>query len=287
MDNFDLKKYLVENKITRNSRMLNEDKTPRYPEGKLSIKDKIKAIVPLWRQYLQSDDRLLQSQIKDEISKYTTYDDEFGGGSYVFDILDNAQSIEDVAKIVMKNEKDNNTSQQQYSVELLVPTIYFNVETGELAKSKYDFGAESELEDMDITSYSDGEELIKWVFDNDYDTAKSFEREYPGLFKVVTRNSKMLREKNQTPDLVSMRVFLEELNINPEDPLFASAIKAGNIEEVITLLIDTAGNGDTENPFDGVYTQSDFSEAARAAQFSEEMIDELLSMTPIRTLEKG
>ena len=97
----------------------------------------------------------------------------------------------------------------------------------------------------------------------------------------------MLREKNQTPDLVSMRVFLEELNINPEDPLFASAIKAGNIEEVINLLIDTAGNGDTENPFDGVYTQSDFSEAARAAQFSEEMIDELLSMTPIRTLEKG
>jgi len=190
MDNFDLKKYLVENKVTRNSRMLTEN--------------------------------------------------------------------------------------ENFSVELLVPTIYFNVETGELAKSEYDFGSESELEDMDITSYSDGEELIEWVFDNNYDTAKSFEREYPGLFKVV-----------KAPDSVSMRVFLEKLNINPEDPLFASAIEAGNIEEVITLLIDTAGNGDTENPFDGVYTQSDFSEAARAAQFSEEMIDELLSMTPIRTLEKG
>ena len=101
MDNFDLKKYLVENKVTRNSRMLTEN--------------------------------------------------------------------------------------ENFSVELLVSTIYFNVETGELAKSKYDFGAESELEDMDITSYSDGEELIEWVFDNDYDTAKSFEREYPGLFKVVNR----------------------------------------------------------------------------------------------------
>jgi len=188
MDNFDLKKYLAE------GRLFKEAKTPRYPEGKLSIKDKIKAIVPLWRQYLQSDDRLLQSQIKDKINKYTTYDDEFGGGSYVFDILDNAQSIEDVAKIVMKNEKDNNISQQQYSVELLVPTIYFNVETKELAKSKYDFGAESELEDMDITSYSDGEELIEWVFDNSLEKAKYFEREYPGLFKVVTRNSRMLRE---------------------------------------------------------------------------------------------
>ena len=76
-------------------------------------------------------------------------------------------------------------SQQQYSVELLVPTIYFNVETGELAKSPYAFGAESELEDMDITSYSDGEELIKVVFNNDYDKAKYFEREYPELLKVV------------------------------------------------------------------------------------------------------
>src|SRR5210317_11697 len=188
MDNFDLKKYLAE------GRLFKEAKTPRYPEGKLSIKDKIKAIVPLWRQYLQSDDRLLQSQIKDKINKYTTYDNESGGGSYVFDILDNAQSIEDVAKIVMKNEKDNNISQQQYSVELLVPTIYFNVETKELAKSKYDFGAESELEDMDITSYSDGEELIEWVFDNSLEKAKYFEREYPGLFNVVTRNSRMLRE---------------------------------------------------------------------------------------------
>ena len=30
MDNFDLKKYLVENKVTRNSRMLKEDKTSDY-----------------------------------------------------------------------------------------------------------------------------------------------------------------------------------------------------------------------------------------------------------------
>jgi len=104
--------------------------------------------------------------------------------------------------------------------------------------------------------------------------------------KKYLAEGRLLKE-DQAPDSVSMRVFLEGLNINPDDPLFAPAIEAGNIEEVINLLIDTAGNGDTENPFDGIYTQSDFSEAARAAQFSEEMIDELLSMTPIRTLEKG
>ena len=78
MDNFDLKKYLVENKVTRNSRMIKE------------------------------------------------------------------------------NEED-------FSVELLVPTIYRNGETGELAETPAAFGARSELKYMDITNYSDGEELIEWV----------------------------------------------------------------------------------------------------------------------------
>ena len=40
MNNFDLRKYLAE------SRLLKEANTPRYPEGRLSIEDKIKAIVP-------------------------------------------------------------------------------------------------------------------------------------------------------------------------------------------------------------------------------------------------
>lgn len=102
MDNFNLKKYLVENKVTRNSRMLSE------------------------------------------------------------------------------NEED-------FSVELLVPTIYFNVETGELADTAAAFGADSELEDMDITSYSTGEELIEWVFDGSLEKAKYFEKEYPGLFRVKNK----------------------------------------------------------------------------------------------------
>jgi hypothetical protein len=37
---------------------------------------------------------------------------------------------------------------------------------------------------MGITNYSDGDELSEWVFDNDIEKAKYFEKEYPGLFKV-------------------------------------------------------------------------------------------------------
>ena len=41
MNNFDLRKYLAE------GRLLKEERMPRYPEGEVSVKDKIKVIVPL------------------------------------------------------------------------------------------------------------------------------------------------------------------------------------------------------------------------------------------------
>ena len=189
-NNFDLKKFLVENKLTSNSRLLKEEEgletnRSRYPEGKLSVKEKIKAIVPLWKQWSSASGRDADA-IKDKISRYTTYDNESGGGSYVFDILDNAQSIKDVAKIVIKNEKSSTTSQQQYSVELLVPKVAFDTESGELADTPYAFATEDEIEsgEADVTTYTDGDELDEFVFGRSYKQAKYFEKEYPGLFKV-------------------------------------------------------------------------------------------------------
>lgn len=180
MENFNLKKYLAEGRLLKE--MIG---TPRYPEGELSVKDKITAILPLWKQYSQSEDTSLRNQIKDKISRYTTYDNEFGGGSYAFDILDNAQSIEDVAKIVMKNEKGNTSSQQQYSVKLLVPTIYYNVENGELSDNKNEWYTDDELKaGADQTSYTDGEELDQTVFNSDYSQALNFAKRYPNLIKV-------------------------------------------------------------------------------------------------------
>jgi hypothetical protein len=122
MDNFDLKKYLVENKVTTNSRMMSED--------------------------------------------------------------------------------------QDFSVELLVPRIYRNGETGELAETPAAFGARSELRNMDITNYSDGEELIEWVFDGSLEKAKYFEKEYPGLFKIVTGTPTM-NEEVDVPDPKSARAITE------------------------------------------------------------------------------
>ena len=129
MDNFDLKKYLVENKVTTNSRMINE------------------------------------------------------------------------------NEED-------FSVELLVPKIYFNVETSELAETPAAFGARSELKYMDITNYSDGEELIEWVFDGSLEKAKYFEKEYPGLFKIVGGSETMNEaEDSLIPNIKETAAMLKQESI--------------------------------------------------------------------------
>jgi len=187
-DNFSIRSWKNEKlyKEEYEGALTTEANTPRYPECELPKEDKIKAIVPLWKQYSQSEDTSLRNQIKDKISRYTTYDNEYGGGSYAIEILDNAQSIEDVAKIVMKNEKGNTTSQQQYSVKLLVPTVYYNVENGELSDNKNEWYTDDELKaGADQTSYTKGSELDDIVFSGDYDQALDFAKRYPTLIKVV------------------------------------------------------------------------------------------------------
>jgi hypothetical protein len=181
MDNFDLRKYLAE------SRLLKEANTPRYPEGRLSIEDKIKAIVPLWQQ-LQGADMSSRDQIKDKISRYTEYDNPNGGGSYVFAITDYAKSAEDVAKIVKREEArlaSDTEEEATHSIKLLVPKVYYDVESGELSDTPNEWYTDAELEDADVTSYTDGAELDDVVFSNDYDQALDFAKRYPNLIKVV------------------------------------------------------------------------------------------------------
>lgn len=73
-----------------------------------------------------------------------------------------------------------------YKIELLVKTVYYDGDSGELYADKNTYYTDAELEGgADQTSYTSGEDLDDMVFSNDYDTAKEFEEDYPGLFKVV------------------------------------------------------------------------------------------------------
>ena len=163
MDNFDLRKYLTEGLLLKE-------------ESTLSVKDKIKAIVPLWKQYSQGGDSFTLNQIVRKIESYVTYVD---------DILDNAKTAKDVAKIIIKNEKGSTDSQQQYSVELLVPKVYFNVESGELSDNRNEWYTDDELRaGADQTVYTKGTDLDNVVFSNNYDQALDFAKRYPNLIKI-------------------------------------------------------------------------------------------------------
>ena len=99
----------------------------------------------------------------------------------------------DLRKFLTENKLTPNSKllkeEIDYSVELLVPEVAFDVESGELADSPYQFGTEDEIEneEVDVTTYTDGDELDEWVFGRSYENAKHFEKQYPGLFKVIEK----------------------------------------------------------------------------------------------------
>ena len=76
-----------------------------------------------------------------------------------------------------------------YSIELLVPEVAFDVESGEMSDSPYEFATEDEIEsgEADVTTYTDGDELDEYVFGRSYKQALHFAKEYPHLIKINTR----------------------------------------------------------------------------------------------------
>jgi len=102
------------------------------------------------------------------------------------------------------------------------------------------------------------------------------------------KKSKMLRESlSKRIDPISMRLFLESIGIDPDDHMFSIAIEDGDMEETMLLLLDTASNGDEDNPFDGIFTKSDFIEAGKYAGIDPSIIDTLLDREYMRNLELG
>jgi len=93
----------------------------------------------------------------------------------------------DLRKYLAEGRLFKEEMENDFSIEMLVPKIYFDVKTGEMSTNVYDFATQDELEsgEADITSFTDGEELKIWVLDGDYDQAKEFEKDYPHLFRVI------------------------------------------------------------------------------------------------------
>jgi hypothetical protein len=110
------------------------------------------------------------------------------------DLLDGADIEDEFREYISVNYEspsDFMNEDTDYSVELLVPSVAYNVESGELADSPYTFATEDEIEsgEADITTYTDGGELDAWVFDNSYKQAIDFAKRYPDLIKINSGSS--------------------------------------------------------------------------------------------------
>jgi len=153
------------------------DEFKRADKGSKNITAKNKGEEEVYGAGVKAGEKIEKKKMK--MSEFKAKIKEMVLAEMNLDVTDETSGYDFLAEIeeMLDEEED-------FSIKLLVPTVYFNPETGELAETPAAFGADSELEDMGITNYSDGDELSEWVFDNDIEKAKYFEKEYPGLFKV-------------------------------------------------------------------------------------------------------
>lgn len=112
--------------------------------------------------------------------------------THLDDLANGADPLDEFENYVNVNyDSLSENEETDYSVELLVPSVAYDVESGELADSPHAFATEDEIEsgEADVTTYTDGEELDAWVFSNDYDQAMNFAKRYPDLIKINSGTS--------------------------------------------------------------------------------------------------
>ena len=132
--------------------------------------------------------------------------------------------------ITIKQDIDEEVEEVNYSIELLVPEVSFDVESGALADSPYEFGTEEEIEDgeVDVTTYEDGDELDEWVFGRSYEQALRFAKEYPNLIKINTGELKEDEDRFVASSMEDLEQVIRNLahtaNIS-EDEALEMAIK--------------------------------------------------------------
>ena len=132
--------------------------------------------------------------------------------------------------VTIKQDIDEEVEEVNYSIELLVPEVSFDVESGALADSPYEFGTEEEIEDgeVDVTTYEDGDELDEWVFGRSYEQALRFAKEYPNLIKINTGELKEDEDRFVASSMEDLEQVIRNLahtaNIS-EDEALEMAIK--------------------------------------------------------------
>ena len=168
MDNFDFKKYV------KNNPLLKENISMEDGEDKITYYAK-----ELIKMHTPGDEEGVEGLLT-----YLADNPEEMPEDWDVDFIQDPNNYNDIMdKIFALTPMQENDG---YKIKLLVKTVYYDGDSGELYADKNTYYTDAELEDgVDQTSYTSGEELDNMIFSNDYDTAKEFEGDYPGLFKVV------------------------------------------------------------------------------------------------------
>ena len=173
MANFDLRNFLTENKLTRASKALSENIEPKKL-NKLSLGAKT---------YQVGDNDPNDEGKITTIEKFKNGYFITGRGpgpkeayGYALDLKGNEKpgtSKEDLMenKLTRVSKTLIKEAEVGSKLTLLVPTVYFNVETGELSDTPYKWGSESEIKEKDITSYSNINDFIEFVASGDQEEA--------------------------------------------------------------------------------------------------------------------
>lgn len=151
-------------------------------------------------------------------------------------------------------EKKKLKEAKNFSVKLLVPTVYYDSETGELADSPYDWYTEDELEDASVSSFDDGNELAMVVFDGDMERAKQMEKQFPGLFKVMGSMGENKSSKMKVSELKSKikEMVLSEMNLDVDNMEDAPESEVDFLAELEGMLGDEGYEGSDDHFHDTI-----------------------------------
>jgi hypothetical protein len=201
-DNFNLRTFLIENKLTANSRQIvNEDFISKIRSAVQG--PEVDAIFAAAQEEIDNGDAEgMADALAIAADQYYEYYDSKGNedgtevAKYIMRSLTQSKSnVQDFSKLKDGDYKnwtvDEKMTKEEvdYSIELLVPEVAFDVESGEMSDSPYEFATEDEIEsgEADVTTYTDGDELDEYVFSRSYEQALHFAKEYPHLIKINTR----------------------------------------------------------------------------------------------------
>ena len=265
MDNFDLKRFLVENKMTRNSRLLNEQPEP---DG------------------IPTDDPLAQipavpaetpSEPSGEIDKETAKELIFGTKGKFFTVkfikLDGSERVMN-ARLGVKKYLKGGT--------LKYDPAEFNYIT------VYDMGSKGYR-----TVNANTIQSLK-IGNNEYvvPTTVSESEEPSGYERLYAKVDNL--DRNTQVNAYQLLDFVNNLGGNTEDEMVIDAIfyaaQDNNADELITILADTMGEGGGSNDplaFDGVFTYSDIQQALSGNEMSNDLKSQILDNDQIRNLERG